>query len=70
MAPGRRALEIMEAHLATRKFFVGERYSIADIALYAYTHVAEERGFDLRVYPSLGAWLTRLVQQPGHLRLG
>jgi glutathione S-transferase len=46
---------------------VGESYSIADIALYAYTHVAPEGGFDLAPFPSLRAWLERVAAQPGHL---
>jgi glutathione S-transferase len=64
---GRAALAVMEAHLATRKFFVAERYSIADIALYAYTHVAHEGGHDLAPYPSLRAWLARVAAQPGYV---
>jgi glutathione S-transferase len=57
----------MEQHLATRTFFVGERYSIADIALYAYTHVADEGGFDLAPYRAIGAWLQRVRSQPKHV---
>ena len=64
---GRAALRVMESHLAHRDFFVGGNYSIADIALYAYTHVADEGGFDLAVYPALGAWLSRVSAQPGHI---
>jgi glutathione S-transferase len=66
-AGGYRALDAMEAHLASRTFFVGERYSLADIALYAYTHVAHEGGFDLARYPKIGAWLVRVAAQPGHV---
>jgi|SRR4051794_6230255 len=71
-APGKRkwgiaALEVMEQHLRARTFFVGESYSIADIALYAYTHVAPEGGFDLAPFPSLRAWLERVAAQPGHI---
>jgi hypothetical protein len=51
----------------TRRFFVAERYTIADIALYAYTHVAGEGGFDLAAYPSVCAWLARVASQPGHV---
>ena len=69
LARGRSALAIMEAHLATRSFFVGERYSIADIALYAYTHVAEDGGHDLAPLPHIRAWLARVAAQPRHLRL-
>jgi glutathione S-transferase len=66
-AGGYRALDAMEAHLAARTFFVGERYSLADISLYAYTHVAHEGGFDLTRYPAIGAWLVRVAAQPGHV---
>jgi glutathione S-transferase len=61
------ALGVMEGHLAARAFFVGERYSIADIALYAYTHVADEGGFDLEPYPAIRGWLGRVASQPGHV---
>jgi len=61
------ALDAMEGHLAGRDYLVGERYSIADIALYAYTHVADEGGFDLERYPAIGAWLGRVAAQPGHV---
>jgi len=61
------ALEAMERHLATHMFLVGERYTIADIALYAYTHVAPEAGFELEPYPAITAWLERVAAQPGHI---
>jgi len=61
------ALGVMEQHLTGRRYFVGERYSVADIALYAYTHVAEEGGFDLRPYPAICAWLARVAAEPGHI---
>ena len=61
------ALEVMEQHLRARSFFVGESYSIADIALYAYTHVAHEGGFDLAPFPAVRAWLERVAAQPGHI---
>jgi glutathione S-transferase len=64
---GNAALRVMEGHLAGRAYFVGERYSIADIALYAYTHVAEEGGFELTPYPAIRAWCDRVRQQPGHI---
>jgi glutathione S-transferase len=64
---GYRALDAMERHLAERKFLVAERFSIADISLYAYTHVASEGGFDLGRYPSVRAWLGRVSGQPGHV---
>jgi glutathione S-transferase len=66
---GTAALEAMEAHLREdgREYLVGERYSIADIALYAYTHVAPEAGFALDSYPAISAWLERVAAQPGHI---
>jgi glutathione S-transferase len=64
---GRAALGVMEQHLASRTFFVGERYSVADIALYAYTHVADEGGFDLATYPAVQRWLARVAAQPRHV---
>lgn len=64
---GYAALEVMEQHLLGRDFFVGGRYSIADIALYAYTHVAPEGGFDLQRFPTIRGWLGRVSDQPGHV---
>ena len=64
---GYQALDVMERHLGGRRFFVGERYTIADIALYAYTHVAHEGGFDLAAYPNVRAWLARVAAEPGHV---
>ena len=64
---GYAALDAMERHLAARDFLVGERYTVADIALYAYTHVAEEGGFDLSRYPNIAEWLARVARQPGHV---
>ncbi len=66
---GEAALGVMERHLGTRRFFVGERYTIADIALYAYTHVAHEGGFDLAPYPGVRAWLGRVAAEPRHLKI-
>jgi glutathione S-transferase len=60
-------LDAMEKHLATHDFFVGERFTIADIALYGYTHVAHEGGFDMDRYPAIRAWLARVAGQPGHV---
>lgn len=62
-------LDIMERYLADRTYFVGERYSIADITLYAYTHVAPEGGFDLERYPAIRAWLARVAGEPGHITI-
>jgi len=64
---GYAALDAMESHLADRSFLVGERYTLADISLYAYTHVAHEGGFDLAPYPAIRAWLDRVAGQPGHV---
>jgi glutathione S-transferase len=66
---GRRALQAMELHLSTRAFFVAERFTIADISLYAYTHVADEAGIDMRPYPAIAAWLERVAAQPGHITI-
>jgi glutathione S-transferase len=66
-AAGEAALRLMDQHLATRSFFVGERLSLADIALYAYTHVAREGGFDLSATAHVEAWLARVAAEPGHL---
>jgi glutathione S-transferase len=72
MLPGKRdggaaALKLMDDHLARRAFFVGERLSLADIGLYAYTHVAEEGGFALSEYPAVRAWLGRVAAEPGFI---
>jgi len=64
---GYEALDAMERELAAREFLVADRYSIADIALYAYTHVAGDGGFDLSGYPAIGRWLDRVAAQPGHV---
>ena len=64
---GYAALEVMEKHLAKRTFFASEHYTIADIALYAYTHVAHEGGFDLSRFESINIWLERIRVQPGHI---
>ena len=66
---GYAALSAMERHLSSRTFFVGERYTVADIALYAYTHVAHEGGFDLARYPAVQAWLARVATRPGHVAI-
>ena len=66
---GYAALQVMENHLAKHDYFVSNRYSIADIALYAYTHVAHEGGFDLIKFPAILAWFDRIVQQPDHLTI-
>ena len=67
MERGYQALDVMERHLGEEDFFVGGRYSIADIALYAYTHVAEEGHFELARFLRIQAWLERVAAQPGHI---
>lgn len=67
LARGRAALGVMEKHLGRNCFFVGNHYSIADIALYAYTHVADEAQLDLTPLPAIRAWLERVAAQPSHV---
>jgi glutathione S-transferase len=69
LAKGRAALAVMDEHLESRGFFVAERYTIADVALYAYTHVAHEGGHDLAPYPNVRAWLARVAAQPGNVEI-
>lgn len=64
---GYKALRVMEQQLSRTPYLVGEHYSIADIALYAYTHVAHEGGFDLSGFPAINAWLARVASQPRHV---
>jgi glutathione S-transferase len=66
---GYRALDLMERHLKDQRFLVGQTCSIADISLFAYTHVAEEGGFDLSTYPAVGAWIARIQQLPGYVAM-
>ena len=66
-AAGYKALDAMERHLKGREYLVGDGLTLADIALYAYTHVAHEGGFDLDGYPAIRAWLDRLAAEPGHV---
>ena len=66
-ASGNAALAVMENHLAECTWFVGDAYSIADIALYAYTHVAPEGGIELTPYPAVLRWLDRVRGVPGHI---
>lgn len=68
-AAGEAALALMDEHLATRDFFVGGAFSLADVALYAYTHVAGEGGFDLARWPSVQAWTARIAAMPGHVAI-
>lgn len=64
------ALGVMEGELSRRDWFAAGRYTIADIALYAYTHVAHEGGFDLDGFPAVRAWLRRVEAQPRHVPMG
>ncbi len=66
---GYAALGVMEEHLTSHAFFVGERYTIADIGLFAYTHVADEGGFNLTTFPAIQAWLERVKSQPKHISI-
>ncbi|WP_366523821.1 glutathione S-transferase family protein [uncultured Algimonas sp.] len=69
MPKGEAALSVMETHLSGRDWFVGRDCSLADVSLYAYTHVAEEGGFDLGDYPAVRAWLDRFARRPGHIAI-
>jgi glutathione S-transferase len=64
---GYRALDVLERHLADREWLVGDAMTLADISLYAYTHVADEGGFDLERYPAIRRWLDRVAAEPGHI---
>lgn len=67
--PGYAALTVMERYLTSHTFFVDEGYSIADIGLFAYTHVAQEGNFDLTTFPAIRAWLERVKAQPRHITI-
>ena len=69
MDAGQRALAALDRHLDGRLFLVGDSYSLADIALYGYTHVAHEGGFELEPYPAVRAWLDRVAAEPGHISI-
>lgn len=69
MPKGDAALAMMDAHLKERDWFVGDRCSLADVSLFAYTHVADEGGFDLSAYSSVQAWLTRFSAQDNHIAI-
>ncbi|MGZ5837267.1 MAG: glutathione S-transferase family protein [Xanthobacteraceae bacterium] len=66
---GYRAFRVMEKHLEEHQFFAAGRYTIADIALYAYTHIAHECGFDLTSFPRIRSWLKLISDQPGHITM-
>jgi len=67
---GLAALDLMDNHLDGRKFFVADQFSLADICLFAYTHVADEADFDLEAYPHIIRWLERIMLLPEHVGLG
>ena len=69
MEKGYQALRVIEKHLRIHSFLAANRYTIADIALYAYTHVAHECDFDLAAFPSIRSWLKRVASQPGHITM-
>jgi glutathione S-transferase len=69
MEEGYRALGVMERHLAKRRFFAADRYTIADIALYAYTHLAHQCDYDLGGFPAVRDWLGRVAEQPNHVTM-
>ncbi|MBO9714669.1 glutathione S-transferase family protein [Sphingomonas sp.] len=69
-AAGQAALQLMEAHLAAHDWFAAGSFTLADIALYAYTHVCEDGGFRLGDYPHVQTWLARVAAQPGHVTIG
>ncbi|HEX3737480.1 MAG TPA: glutathione S-transferase family protein [Solirubrobacterales bacterium] len=69
LAGGQRALEAMERHLSGRDFLVADGVTVADIALYAYTHVAGEGGFEIDRFPAIGAWLERISSLPGYISI-
>jgi glutathione S-transferase len=66
---GYRALRVMEKHLESNAYFASGRYTIADIALYGYTHIAHECGFDLDGFPAIREWLARIAAEPGHITM-
>jgi glutathione S-transferase len=68
-AKGNAALGVMETHLRARDWFAGRHYSVADIALFGYTHCADEGGFELNAFPAIGRWMTRVREQPAHIPL-
>jgi glutathione S-transferase len=69
MENGYRALRVMETHLTTHQFFAANRYTVADISLYGYTHIANECEFDLAGFPAIRSWLKRVADQPGHIAM-
>ena len=68
-APGYGALGVMEQHLANHAFFTGDRHTIADIGLFAYTHFAGEGGLDLTRFPAIKSWINRAKNQPRYIKI-
>ena len=66
---GLAALDLMDKHLESRKWFVADEFSLADICLFAYTHVADEANFDLEAYPEIIRWMERILTMDGHIGL-
>jgi glutathione S-transferase len=66
---GLAALDLMDKHLSERKWFVADKFSLADICLFAYTHVADEADFDLEAYPEIVRWMERIMTMEGHVGL-
>jgi glutathione S-transferase len=69
MEEGHRALRVMENHLKQRRYFAADRYTVADIALYAYTHLAHLSGYDVSAFPAVRAWLRRVEAEPGYVAM-
>jgi glutathione S-transferase len=69
MEEGSRSLNVLDKHVANNRFFAGERYTIADVALYSYTHLAERSEFDLKPFPALRDWLARVAAEPRHVAM-
>ncbi len=69
MEEGYRALGVMENHLKHHRYFAADRYTVADIALYAYTHLAHECDYDLATFPAIRGWLDRVASEPGHVAM-
>jgi glutathione S-transferase len=67
MEEGYRTLGVMENHLKQNRYFAADRYTVADIALYAYTHLAHECDFDIASFPAVRAWLDRIASEPGYV---
>jgi glutathione S-transferase len=69
MERGYGALQVMEDHLKTHEFFAADQLTVADIALYGYTHVADQCDFDLAAFPAIGGWLRRVQQTSGYVAM-